>query len=892
MNALAQPAEPAEPVPSAAQPAAVALLRTLVLCDLVNSTALVERLGDQRAAELFRKHDRLARALLSTHGGREIDKTDGFLLMFDRPVQAVAFALDYQRALKQLGSSEAVPLAARVGVHVGDVVAWDNAADDIANGAKPIEIEGLVKPITSRLMQLALPKQILLSGVAYALAHRAQGELGSQLEKIRWRTHGRYRFKGIPDPIPVFEVGEEGFAPLKAPPWSGKAHREVPFWRRPATLGIELSMLFALLAIPAWYLLKSEPAIAFAQRDWVVVGDLKNLTGEAAFDDSIGTAFRIGLEQSRYVNVLSDLKTRETIKLMQRDPDATDIDRAIGSEIAIRDGARALILPTIAEIGGRVRITAEVVDPVTQTTVWSESADGAGAASVLPSLDQVNQKLRVRLGEALATVSKDSMPLDKVTTGNIDALRAFSRGSHKEDGAAYSDALALYGQAIALDPDFALAHVATARIHYGEGRYGKAVVELRAARTQRDRLSARDALYVDAWYATLSTPAIADEKWRLFANMYPDYSPGLGMHAYVSWQQYNRYAEAAATVEKAIVNKNSSRTLNQHLLGVLYLGSERHDDALKQFEAAEAGGFERVAFHAMAFATQRRFTDATSALARDAGGNDETRLINRAIFALDQGDLGATRKIIADARATVERIHSDVGGIDGMALSVAALDGHASLGALRAYLQEQSANARQGVTDIDLFDHRFRMLLVAYLAARQGDAGLAGDAVVAAGTMKGYPALDDMRAVVEAEMARSVGDPERAISLLTARLNGDELYLVHVALLDAQVAGGNAKAALDSARWLSEHRGRAYTEYNSNWILRGFYVGQSSLALLRAAELSFDTGDRQSASSLLQRFRQAWRNLAQAPGVVGRVSTLDANLRSPATKESPRRSGP
>jgi class 3 adenylate cyclase len=71
------------------------VLRTLVLSDLVDSTALVERLGDQRAADLIRKHDRLARALMQQHGGREIDKTDGFLLVFERPIQAVAYALDW-----------------------------------------------------------------------------------------------------------------------------------------------------------------------------------------------------------------------------------------------------------------------------------------------------------------------------------------------------------------------------------------------------------------------------------------------------------------------------------------------------------------------------------------------------------------------------------------------------------------------------------------------------------------------------------------------------------------------------------------------------------------------------------------------------------------------------
>jgi class 3 adenylate cyclase len=200
--------------------ASAPLLRTLALCDLVDSTALVERLGDQRAADLMRRHDRLAHAVMQRCGGHEIDKTDGFLMMFERPIQAVAFALDYQRGLRQLNAAENTTLSVRVGIHVGDVVVWDNSSEDIAKGAKPIEVEGLVKPITSRLMQLALPNQILLSGVAHALAHRAQGELGAQLEQVRWRTHGRYRFQGIPDPIPVFAVGEGGLAPLKAD-WKG-----------------------------------------------------------------------------------------------------------------------------------------------------------------------------------------------------------------------------------------------------------------------------------------------------------------------------------------------------------------------------------------------------------------------------------------------------------------------------------------------------------------------------------------------------------------------------------------------------------------------------------------------------------------------------------------------
>src|SRR3546814_15373874 len=104
-------------------------MRAVVCLDLANSTALIEKLGDARAAELFRRHDRLARDLLRNHNGREVDKTDGFLLLFDRAVDAVGFALEYQRALAQMGREEEQLLHARFGIPIGAVVVWENSAE-------------------------------------------------------------------------------------------------------------------------------------------------------------------------------------------------------------------------------------------------------------------------------------------------------------------------------------------------------------------------------------------------------------------------------------------------------------------------------------------------------------------------------------------------------------------------------------------------------------------------------------------------------------------------------------------------------------------------------------------------------------------------------------------
>lgn len=210
---------------TASSTSGTATLKTLLVTDLVDSTRLVEQLGDERAAELSARHDRLARALLERFEGREIDKTDGFLMLFERPIHAVGYALAYHEALGKLGREERVALAARAGIHVGEVFLRENPPAEIAQGAKPVEVEGLAKPLAARLMSLARGGQTLLSRGAFDLARRAAAGWTGAAENLRWLAHGTYAFKGLDEPVEVFEVGVDGWAPLAPPTPSDKARR-------------------------------------------------------------------------------------------------------------------------------------------------------------------------------------------------------------------------------------------------------------------------------------------------------------------------------------------------------------------------------------------------------------------------------------------------------------------------------------------------------------------------------------------------------------------------------------------------------------------------------------------------------------------------------------------
>ncbi len=190
--------------------------RALLLTDVVDSTQLSERLGDTAMAAVWAAHDRAARDLLPPWRGREIDKTDGMLLLFEHAADALQYAQAYHRALAALP----VPLRARAGLHVGPVLLRENTPDDVARGAKPLEVDGLAKPTAARVMSLARGGQTLLTT-------EARAALGDTLPPQQTlQSHGHWVLKGVAAPVELFEAGDDpaAFAP---PPDGEKAYRVV-----------------------------------------------------------------------------------------------------------------------------------------------------------------------------------------------------------------------------------------------------------------------------------------------------------------------------------------------------------------------------------------------------------------------------------------------------------------------------------------------------------------------------------------------------------------------------------------------------------------------------------------------------------------------------------------
>ena len=189
-------------------------VRALLITDVVGSTELTEKIGDEAMAEAWAAHDRIARDLLPRFGGREIDKTDGMLLLFEEAAKALAYAHTYHQGLTRLQ----LPMVARAGLHVGPVVLRQNSPDDVARGAKPWEVDGIAKPTVARVMAIARGGQTLLTPEA----RLALGEGAA----ARIESHGHWVLKGVAEPVELFETGDER-TDFLAPPDGDKAYRVV-----------------------------------------------------------------------------------------------------------------------------------------------------------------------------------------------------------------------------------------------------------------------------------------------------------------------------------------------------------------------------------------------------------------------------------------------------------------------------------------------------------------------------------------------------------------------------------------------------------------------------------------------------------------------------------------
>jgi serine/threonine protein kinase len=351
----------------------------------------------------------------------------------------------------------------------------------------------------------------------------------------------------------------------------------------------------ALIATGFYY--RSHQSQPLSDRDTIVLADFANSTGDSVFDDTLKQALSISLQQSPFLNVLSDQRMKEALSLMGRPP-GERLNEETARELCQRTASGAVLSGSISSLGAEYVIGLKAVNCRSGDQLAQEQVQAARKEEVLKALDQAATRLRAKLGESRTTVQQFDTPIFEATTPSLEALKAFSLGEKALLEQSAAAAVPFYQRAIELDPNFAIAYSQLGTV-YGAllVEPGLAAANIRKAYQLRDRVSERERFSIESNYYDSVTGEV--EKGiqidELRAQTYPRDGSAHNSLAY-RYEQLGQYEKAAAEASEAI-RVFPGAAVNYSNLMESYTALNRLDEATATYREAIARKLENPFLH-------------------------------------------------------------------------------------------------------------------------------------------------------------------------------------------------------------------------------------------------------------------------------------------------------
>jgi len=606
-------------------------------------------------------------------------------------------------------------------------------------------------------------------------------------------------------------------------------------------------------AIAAIYYLRPRPAAApLTEKDTIVIADFDNKTGDPVFDDALKQALVVQLGQSPYLNILSERKVEETLRLMGRPPNDR-ITRDVAGELCVRTGSKAILLGSISNLGGQYVVGINAVGCTTGDTLATEQEEAATKQDVLKALSKAAASLRSHLGESLASIQKFDVPVEATTT-SLEALKAFSMGITTSRTKGDAAAIPFYKRALELDPNFAVAY-ASLGLSYGNlGQASLAAENIKKANALREHVSEHEKYRISALYYQSVTGELdqASQVYELWAKSYPQDSvpPGNLGSIYTMLGQYDK---ALAQTQEAVRLEPNAVVMYGNLAGI-YLALNLPDDAKKAIEDAQAHKLEGDYLHQEIYYVAFLKGDAAEmerqvAWAAGKPGSEDLLLSFQSDTEAYYGRLVKARDF--SRRAVDSAIRDDS-------------KESAALWQVNAALREaefgNAATAKQGVSAaLALAPGRDIKLFAALTLARSGDTTHAK--AIVEELEKNYPADTVLRVywlpALKAAMAVNANNSTQAVDYLDIaapyelstppQLQLGTMYPVYIRG-QAQLAAHNGAAAATEFQKFLDHRG----------ITLNFPLG--ALAHLGLARAYAFSGDAAKAKTAYNDFFRLWKD--------------------------------
>ena len=350
-----------------------------------------------------------------------------------------------------------------------------------------------------------------------------------------------------------------------------------------------LSLTVALIAIvascvAAYVYLHRPPKLT--AKDTIVLADFENKTGDPVFDQTLRQGLAVQLEQSSFLTVVSEQSIAQALHFMNR-PAGTALGPEVAREICQRTGSAAVLDGSITGVGNQYVLWLRARNCRSGDVLAQEQAVAEKKEAVLSALSRISAQIRTRLGESLATI-QDHSTLEQATTSSLEALKAYTAGKMAIYARGGPAAIAHLQQAIAIDPQFAMAHAQLGFMLWNMGQTDLGAEQVRVAYGLRDHLSDRERRYILMLYDRQVTGNLQKEMQTLEAwvQTYPHDADALaiiGGWAALGTGQYERGIQTGEEVIRQFPDMSFGYTVTLHYLSLDQFAEA--EDALRRAAA-------------------------------------------------------------------------------------------------------------------------------------------------------------------------------------------------------------------------------------------------------------------------------------------------------------------
>ena len=476
--------------------------------------------------------------------------------------------------------------------------------------------------------------------------------------------------------------------------------------------------VLAALAIGGYFFTHRAPKLT--GKGSIVLADFTNTTGDAVFDDALRQGLAAQLAQSPFLNILSDQQIRQELRFMGQTPTGR-LTNDLARQVCQRTQSAAVLDGSIAQIGSTYNLVLNALNCASGETLATASSQATDKNQVLGALGKVAEEIRGKLGESLASIQKYNTPIAEATTSSLEALKAFSLGMQARANKGEDGAAPFFKQAIALDPNFAMAYAVLGQVESNLGEKNVGSEYTKKAYDLRERASEPEKFYIESHYYENVTgdSEQAVQVYLLWAQTYPQDSIPHNNLA-VSYSQLGQWQKALPEALEAH-RLAPDESISYMVVGATYLGLGRFDEAKAILNDAlsrklDVPNFHRV-LYLIAFAQNDQPT-AVHELSILSNSAPDVAAAALALAAPSEGYFGH----LAKARALSQRAIADAESLGKKESAGYAL---ASLAGIEAEV-EDSAGARKDAAAALSIDSSIRTRSeAAYAFARAGDSARA-----------------------------------------------------------------------------------------------------------------------------------------------------------------------